>query len=496
MIGIDDPDVDVEMIELLCGFCRDLGLRDVRLLLNSMGDAPTRARYREVLLDVLARARGAPRRGDGARGGEPAAHPRLQAARLVGDARAAPQLGEYLSDASAAHFARVQEGLQAIGIPFEIAPRLVRGFDYYTSTVFELASDALDAAQNAIGGGGRYDKLAQEMGGPEAPSIGFGSGIERLLLACDAEGVFPVPRRAHRRVRRRPGRDQRHRAPARRASRVGPRRRPCVRRPFAEEAVHRGRPIGRTVGRHHRRRRGAAGHGRGQGPAFRSTADRSAARGDRGVVADEEGRSTPMMRSHRGGDLRVDDIGSLGGVVRLGREPARPRRQGVPRRPRRRRTRAGRGRPAARRPRGRAPAAQRMGGASRRRRRRPARRNCQRRTADGRGRGRRPARSRCCRSRSRRRSRSTTASTSTRRCACVTAISICDARRCSATSGCAPRSTSSCASRWPRRTSSRSRRRCSSRRRPRARATSWCRRACVPASSTRCRRARSSSSSC
>ena len=69
----------------------------------------------------------------------------------------------------------------------------MRGFDYYTATVFELASDALDAAQNAIGGGGRYDKLAQEMGGPEAPSIGFGSGIERLLLACDAEGVLPVP---------------------------------------------------------------------------------------------------------------------------------------------------------------------------------------------------------------------------------------------------------------------------------------------------------------
>jgi len=82
--------------------------------------------------------------------------------------------------------------LEALGIPFEIAPRLVRGFDYYTETVFELASGALDAAQNAIGGGGRYDRLAQEMGGPAAPSIGFGCGIERLLLACDAEGVLPV----------------------------------------------------------------------------------------------------------------------------------------------------------------------------------------------------------------------------------------------------------------------------------------------------------------
>jgi histidyl-tRNA synthetase len=193
VIGIDDPDIDVEIIELLWGFCRDLGLRDVRLSLNSMGDAETRTSYREVLLaywhahaDLL--------------GGE-MERAEANPLRILDSKRPdweemlerAPQLGEYLSDASAAHFARVQEGLQAIGIPFEIAPRLVRGFDYYTSTVFELASEALDAAQNAIGGGGRYDKLAQEMGGPAAPSIGFGSGIERLLLACDAEGVLPVP---------------------------------------------------------------------------------------------------------------------------------------------------------------------------------------------------------------------------------------------------------------------------------------------------------------
>jgi histidyl-tRNA synthetase len=193
VIGIDDPEVDVEIIELLWGFCRDLGLRDIRLLVNSMGDAETRDRYREVLLaywhahaSVL-----------GAEMERAEANP----LRILDSKRSdwsemlerAPQLGEYLSDASAAHFASVQEGLQALGIPFEIAPRLVRGFDYYTSTVFELASGALDAAQNAIGGGGRYDRLAQEMGGPVAPSIGFGSGIERLLLACDAEDVLPAP---------------------------------------------------------------------------------------------------------------------------------------------------------------------------------------------------------------------------------------------------------------------------------------------------------------
>ena len=193
VIGVDDPDVDVEMIELLWGFCRDLGLRDVRLLVNSMGDAETRTRYREVLLaywrahaevlgDEMERAEANPLRIlDSKRGDWSEMLER------------APQLGEYLSDASAVHFARVQEGLQALGIPFEIVPRLVRGFDYYTETVFELASGALDAAQNAIGGGGRYDRLSQEMGGPAAASIGFGTGIERLLLACDSEGVLPVP---------------------------------------------------------------------------------------------------------------------------------------------------------------------------------------------------------------------------------------------------------------------------------------------------------------
>ncbi len=108
----------------------------------------------------------------------------------------APQIGEYLSAEAAEQFEQVQEGLQALGVSFEIAPRLVRGLDYYTGTTFEFASDALDAAQNAIGGGGRYDRLAEDMGGPATPGIGFGIGIERVLLACDAEAAFGAPRRA------------------------------------------------------------------------------------------------------------------------------------------------------------------------------------------------------------------------------------------------------------------------------------------------------------
>jgi histidyl-tRNA synthetase len=192
-LGVDDPGVDVEMISLLHGFYADLGLQDVALSLNSLGDAETRERYRGVLLDYW-------------RGHASVLRKELERAeanpmRILDSKREdwadviekAPQIVEYLSADSAAHFDAVQAGLRAIGIPFEISPRLVRGLDYYTNTVFEFASGALAGAQNAIGGGGRYDGLAEQMEGPSTPGIGFGSGIERLLIACDAEGVLPVP---------------------------------------------------------------------------------------------------------------------------------------------------------------------------------------------------------------------------------------------------------------------------------------------------------------
>ncbi len=102
-------------------------------------------------------------------------------------------MADHLCDPCAAHFERVLAGLNALEVPVRLEPRLVRGLDYYTRTTFELAAPALDSAQNAVGGGGRYDKLAEALGGPATPGIGFGMGIERLLLACDAEDVFPVP---------------------------------------------------------------------------------------------------------------------------------------------------------------------------------------------------------------------------------------------------------------------------------------------------------------
>jgi histidyl-tRNA synthetase len=105
----------------------------------------------------------------------------------------APRMADHLDDASVAHGERVQAGLRSLGIDFELDPRLVRGLDYYTHTLFEFQSSALGNAQSTILGGGRYDGLIEQLGGPPTPGIGFGSGIERALLCCDAEGAFPAP---------------------------------------------------------------------------------------------------------------------------------------------------------------------------------------------------------------------------------------------------------------------------------------------------------------
>ena len=189
VIGSDDPDVDVEMIDLLGGFYRELGLRQSRLVINSMGDAETRQRYREVLLaywhehaallgDEIVRAVANPLRILDSK--RPDWHDLIAGA---------PQLRDHLSDAAAVTFDRVQSGLRAVGYDPEIDPRLVRGLDYYTSTVFEFRSAALSVGQDTIGGGGRYDRLSEEMGGPIAPAIGFGTGIERILIVADAEAA-------------------------------------------------------------------------------------------------------------------------------------------------------------------------------------------------------------------------------------------------------------------------------------------------------------------
>lgn len=194
VLGSDDPQVDVEVIALGWRFYETLGLDDVTLLLNSLGDDSCRPAYfatleaylrdraadlsemaRETLDKNPLRVLDSKRREDQA---------------IVAEA---PLMVDHLTDETAEHFAAVREGLDALGVSYEISPRLVRGLDYYTRTTFEYASTALDNAQNAVGGGGRYDGLAESLGGKPTPGIGFALGVDRILLACDAEGVFPGP---------------------------------------------------------------------------------------------------------------------------------------------------------------------------------------------------------------------------------------------------------------------------------------------------------------
>jgi len=194
VLGSDDPTVDVEVIALLADLYAALGLTQVRLHLNSLGDATCRPAYLDALRGYL----DANLAALSAQSAETLATNPL---RVLDSKRpedqpiveGAPKQLDQLCDACAAHFAAVLDGLAALGVDYELAPRLVRGLDYYTRTTFEFAADALDSAQNAVGGGGRYDGLAEQMGGPPTPGIGFGAGIERMLLACDAEGTFLAP---------------------------------------------------------------------------------------------------------------------------------------------------------------------------------------------------------------------------------------------------------------------------------------------------------------
>lgn len=187
-IGLDDPEIDFEVIAVADRAFKALGLKSYRLDITSLGDSASRANHRKDLLrflesldlDEATRERAA-----------------INPLRLFDDKRVeianamskAPLLLDYLSPESAANFARVQELLTSAGIDFSINPRMVRGLDYYTGTTFEFVSEKL-GAQSGIGGGGRYDGLMAELGGSDLSGIGFGLGVDRILLACEAEGLF------------------------------------------------------------------------------------------------------------------------------------------------------------------------------------------------------------------------------------------------------------------------------------------------------------------
>jgi histidyl-tRNA synthetase len=189
-IGSPGPGVDVEVIVVGDRFLRERGLTSLTLLLNSIGDQVCRPAYREELVafleahrdelceDCRGRIRTNPLRTFDCK---------EEGCRRV--MRDAPVITDHLCDPCAEHFAGVREGLAEEGVAYDVDPRLVRGLDYYTRTAFEFASGVLSPAQATVCGGGRYDGLAEVLGGPPTPGIGFGLGLERVLLAMGEEGV-------------------------------------------------------------------------------------------------------------------------------------------------------------------------------------------------------------------------------------------------------------------------------------------------------------------
>jgi histidyl-tRNA synthetase len=187
IFGAEEPAADVEVIVVADDFLRELGLARIELQLNSIGDETCRPAYRELLVAFLRERRD--RLTDEHRDRFEDNPLRVldckdEACRAV--AAEAPRIIDHLCDACREHFDGVLAGLKDAGLSPLVAPTLVRGLDYYTRTVFEFESERL-GAQAALGGGGRYDRLVEELGGPPTPGVGWAAGIERILLASRDE---------------------------------------------------------------------------------------------------------------------------------------------------------------------------------------------------------------------------------------------------------------------------------------------------------------------
>ena len=191
VLGANDPYLDVEVIALGWGFFKRLGLQQVHLHLNSLGEPQDRQNFVAALqtyfttnIDQLSDASKVTLAKN--------------ALRVLDSKRPedfdiiakAPKISDFYSEAARTHFETVLSGLRTLNIPFTVNEKLVRGLDYYRHTTFEFVGGTLDSAQNAIGGGGRYDGLVEDLGGPATAGIGFALGLDRTLLACDDEGVF------------------------------------------------------------------------------------------------------------------------------------------------------------------------------------------------------------------------------------------------------------------------------------------------------------------
>jgi histidyl-tRNA synthetase len=192
-IGTDDPAIDAEVIQLYAELLRRMGVTQYTLELNSIGDRNCRPAYIEQLsawldaheqeLDEEARAK---------RATSPLRVFDVKSERVQKLLADAPKIGDSLCDACREHYARVREFLDAYAVGYELSPTLVRGLDYYTRTTFEFRDEAI-GAKDTICGGGRYDGLIEEIGGPPTPAIGFGAGVERLLLSIEGTRAEQEP---------------------------------------------------------------------------------------------------------------------------------------------------------------------------------------------------------------------------------------------------------------------------------------------------------------
>ena len=192
-IGSSDPAVDAEVISLAYSIYKSFGLQKIKVVVNSLGDAESRNAHRDALIrhfepvagelcqDCQSRLYKNPLRILDCKVDRD--HPSM---------KTAPSILEYLNEESKAYFDQVLAQLDALGVAYEVDPTLVRGLDYYTHTAFEIMSEAEGfGAITTLCGGGRYNGLVQDIGGPDMPGVGFGIGLERLILALENEGVLP-----------------------------------------------------------------------------------------------------------------------------------------------------------------------------------------------------------------------------------------------------------------------------------------------------------------
>jgi len=190
-IGGDDPLIDVEVISLAVQAFKSLGLKDYEVQINSLGDKPSREAHREALVSFLKKIDLDEATTERAK---------INPLRVLDDKRPeiiaalkdAPVILDFLTKDAKERYEAVKDGLTNLGIKFIENPKLVRGLDYYTHTTFEFVHHKL-GAQSGIGGGGRYDGLMEKLGGQSLSGIGYGIGVDRVLLACEAEGINLVP---------------------------------------------------------------------------------------------------------------------------------------------------------------------------------------------------------------------------------------------------------------------------------------------------------------